>query len=238
VKESREDKVLENVIKNVKEKSSLLRESLRINYPLIGISLGKPPPLSLPKLNGRMEFCKMWNKAFKGESFFVAADNHNCLTGQYYLGLRKWKEGVCHFLVDEVHAFNSRIVNKYLDEAPILSDDKTRVMCISPLDNVKFVPDVILVRCNPEQAMLLLWSHSHNTGEVINGETGTAMCISLVIKPHLNKKPSFSIGDPGGRYIIGLSEREIVASVPFQLFNSMVETLQSRLEDWKGTNSA
>ena len=225
---------MEKNIKVLREKGDLIKELLKLNYFPIGVSLGKPPLSSLSKLGGKMEFCKMWKAAFEGESFFAMADNHNCLTGQYYLGLRKWKESVCRFLVDEVHAFSSQeVVNRYLQKTPILPGNKSRVICISPLENITFIPDIVLIRCNPEQAMLLLWSYSYNTGEVVNGETGTAMCISLVIKPYLNRKPSFSIGDPGGRYIVGLSEHEIVISIPFQLFNKMVETLKSRLENWK-----
>jgi len=230
---------LEKNIKNVREKGNLIKELLKINYPTVGISLGKSPPSRLSKLSGKMEFCKMWNTAFKGDSFFAMADNHSCLTGQYYLGLREWKESVCRFLVDKVHAFGSRkVVKRYLEKTLILPGNRSKVICISPLENIKFIPDIVLVRCNPEQAMLLLWNYSYNTGEIISGETGTAMCISLVIKPYLNKKPSFSVGDPGGRYIVGLSKHEIMVSIPFQLFNSMVETLQSRLEDWKGSDTS
>jgi len=229
---------LEKDIEIVRKKGNLIKELLKINYPPVGISLGKTPPFSFPKISGKMEFCKMWNLAFKGETFFAMADNHSCLTGQHYLGLREWKESICRFLVDKVHAFSSKdVVNRYLEKTPILPSDKSRVICISPLENITFIPDIILVKCNPEQAMLLLWSYSYNTGEIVNGETGTAMCISLVIKPYLSKKPSFSLGDPGGRYIVGLSEHELMVSIPFQLFNNMIETLQSRLEDWKGSDT-
>jgi len=226
---------LEKNIEIVREKGNLMKELLKLGYSPIGISLGKNPPSSLPKLGGKMEFCKMWKAAFKGESFYTMPNNHNCLTGQYYLGLREWKESVCRFLVDKVHAFGSQeIVNRYLEKVPILMSNESKVICISPLENITFIPDIVLVRCNPEQAMLLLWPYSYNTGDTVNGETGTAMCTSLVIKPYLNKKPSFSIGDPGGRYIVGLSGHEIVASIPLQHFNNMIETLQSHLEDWRG----
>jgi len=221
-------------IKILRKEGNLIKELLRINYPLVGLGFVETSPFGLSKLRGKMEFCKMWNVAFEGKSFFALPTNHNCLTGQYYLGLRQWKESACRFLVDKVHAFSPEVVKRYLEKTPILPGDKSKVICISPLDNITFIPDIILVRCTPEQAMLLLWSYSYRTGEIINGETGTAMCISLAIKPYLDRKPSFSIGDPGSRYLIGLSEQEIVVSIPFQLFGPMVETLQSRLKDWKG----
>jgi len=228
---------LEKSTEMLRKRGNLMKELLKISYPPIGISLGKTPPFGLPKLSERMEFCEMWKIAFKGGSFLAMANNHDCLTGQYYLGLRQWKQSVCKFLADKVHAFSSReVVKRYLEKTPILPGDKSKVICISPLENITFIPDIILVRCDPEQAMLLLWSYSHDTGEIVSGETGTAMCISLVIKPYLNKRPSFSIGDPGGRYIVGLSEHEIMVSVPFRHFNNIVETLRSRLEDWKGSN--
>jgi uncharacterized protein (DUF169 family) len=81
--------------------------------------------------------------------------------------------------------------------------------------------------------MVLVWAYSYNTGEPVLGATGTAMCRTLVIEPYLNGKPSFTIGDPGGRYIIGLKSEEIAVSIPYQHFDLMLTTLNSRINDWK-----
>lgn len=178
----------------------------------------------------------MWTKALKGEAFFVTADNHDCLTGEHYLGLRDWtdKEAVCRFLVDQVHAFRSKeVFEHYLAKFPMLKPGQAEVICIAPLERATFKPDMILVVCSPEQAMLLLWAYSYNTGEPVLGATGTAMCRTLVIEPYLNGKPSFTIGDPGGRYIMGLKSEEIGVSIPYQQFNSMITTLHSRIHEWK-----
>jgi uncharacterized protein (DUF169 family) len=161
-------------------------------------------------------------------------ENHSCITSQYYLGLKRWKGKVCRFLVDEVQAFCSySVVNKYLENVPKISKTKTRIICVAPLEKADFLPDLILLRCFPEQAMLFLWAYSYLTGEIVVGETGTAMCISLVIKPYLDEKPAFSLGDPGGRYILGLAENEVACVVPVQFLNKMVEILRLRLKDWK-----
>ena len=220
-----------------REKGTLLRRLLQLNYPPIAISLGKAPPSNLPKLQEKMEFCRTWAKALKGEAFFVTAENHDCFPGMHHLGLRDWsdKEAVCRFWVEKVHAFRSHsVVEKYISSLLSLKPEEARMICISPLEKASFEPDLVLVRCNPEQAMLLLWAYSYNTGELVYGNTGTAMCSTLVIRPYLTKKPSFTIGDPGGRYIVGLSGEEIMVSIPYSLFDVMVETLQLHLKDWKG----
>jgi len=218
-----------------KEKGIFLKKLLHLNYSPVAIILGRAPPSSLTKLKDKMEFCRMWAKAMKGEAFFVTAENHNCLPGLHHLGLRDWsdKEAVCRFWVEEVHAHSHSSVDKYVSSLPSLKPEEAGLICISPFEKASFEPDLVLVRCNPEQAMLLLWAYTYDTGELVYGHTGTAMCSTLVVRPYLTRKPSFSIGDPGGRYIVGLSREEIMASIPYQLFDSMFETIKSRLEDWK-----
>ena len=218
-----------------RRKGIFLRELLQLNYPPIAISLGRAPPSSLSRLKGKMEFCRMWAKAMNGEAFFVTAENHNCFPGIHHLGLHDWsdKEAVSRFWVEEVHTHSHNSVDKYISSLPSLKPEEAGLICISSLEKASFEPDLVLVRCNPEQAMLLLWAYTYNTGELVYGHTGTAMCSTLVVRPYLTKKPSFSIGDPGGRYIVGLSREEIMASIPYQLFDSMLKVLQSHLEDWK-----
>lgn len=214
----------------------LLGKLLQLDYPPIAISLGKAPTSGLPKLEGKMEFCRMWAEAQKGKAFFVTTENHNCFPGMHHLGLRDWsdKEAVSRFWVEEVHAYRSHsLVEKYVSSLPSLKPEEVGLICISPLEKASFQPDLILIRCSPEQAMLLLWSYSYNTGEIVHGETGTAMCQTLIVKAFLSKKPSFTIGDPGGRYIFGLASEEVMASIPYSLFDAMVETLQHHLKDWK-----
>jgi len=218
------------------EKSRLLSKLLQLKRRPIAISLNKKPPPDLPKLVGKMEFCKMWTKALEGEAFFATPENHDCLTGEHYLGFRDWtdKEAVCRFLVDQVHGFRSHeVFEKYITKFPMFKPGQVQTICIAPLEKISFEPDIILVVCNPEQAMLLLWTYSYNTGEPVLGATGTAMCRTLVIEPYLSGKPSFTIGDPGGRYIIGLKSGEITASIPYRQFDLMLTTLDSRINDWK-----
>ena len=183
-----------------------------------------------------MEFCKMWKRALNGEAFFATEDNHNCLTGRYYLGLsdENVREAVCDFLVDQVHAYESRkTVEKYLSEFPRLKPSQLKIACIAPLEAVSFKPEIIIVVCNAEQAMLLLWAYSYHKGEPVQGYTGTATCRSIFIEPYLTRKPTFSLSDLGGRYIMELSSDEIVVSIPAELLNSIVKTLNIRISDWK-----
>jgi len=212
-----------------------LRDFLNLAYAPIAIGLGKTPPSNIAQLEGKMEFCRMWAEAQEGKAFFATAGNHGCFPGMYHLGLHgeSNKEAICRFWVDQVYAFSRNAVEKYVASLPHLNSELASLICISPLEKACFEPDIVLLRCNPEQAMLLLWAYSYNTGEVVQGETGTAMCSTLVIKPYLNKKPSFTIGDPGGRYIIGLAKEEVMVSIPYSLYDTMLKTLKLRLQDWK-----
>jgi uncharacterized protein (DUF169 family) len=220
---------------NRKEERVSLKNLINLQYAPIAINLGRIPPPDLPQLEGKMEFCRMWTEAQKGKAFFVTAENHDCFPGMYHLGLRgeSEKEAVCRFWVERVYAYSHSAVKKYAANVPHLNRNLVGVICMSPLEKAVFEPDLVIIRCRPEQAMHLLWAYSHNTGETVQGETGTAMCSTLVVKPYLNKKPSFSVGDPGGTYIVGLAEEELLVSVPYNLYYTMIKTLQLHIQDWK-----
>ncbi|MEM3597091.1 MAG: DUF169 domain-containing protein [Candidatus Bathyarchaeia archaeon] len=220
---------------NWKIQGTFLKSVLELKFPAVAISFGKEPMSDLQKLAGKMEFCRMWAEAQKGKSFFATPENHNCLTGTYHLGIRNEtvRKDVCRFWVEQVYAYSSGAVKKYVTALPHLNRKLASLICLAPLEEATFQPDLILVRCTPEQAMLLLWSYSYNTGEVVQGETGTAMCQTLIVKPLLQDKPSFSIGDPGGTYGVGLSSGELMVSLPYPLLAKMTKTLQQYIKYWK-----
>lgn len=223
---------------NCEEQGALLKELLNLKYCVVAVGLGREPH-GVRRLEGRMEFCRMWAEAQKGKAFFATAENHSCLPGEFHLGLRDEavKEQVCRFWVEDVYAYSPTAVKKYVAGLMHLPHEKASVICLAPLERAVFQPDLVLVRCNPKQAMLLLWSYAYDTGEVVQGETGNAMCQTLVVKPYLQNKPSFSTGDPGGTHGVGLLSGELMVSVPYSLFKNMITALQHHIKDWKSENS-
>lgn len=222
-------------MRNTKHQGVILKNALWLKFPAVAISFGKEPPSDLQKLDSKMEFCRMWAEAQKGKSFFVTPENHSCSTGTYHLGLRNEdvREEVCRFWIEQVYAYSQDAVKKYVASLSHLNRELVSLICLAPLEKATFQPDLILVRCTPEQAMLLLWSYTYNTGETVQGETGTAMCQTLIVKPLLQGKPSFSIGDPGGTYGVGLSSDELMVSLPYSLLAMMIKTLKQYIENWK-----
>lgn len=105
---------LSDIVRDFKERCRQLIELLQLKRPPIAIGVNKTRPRSLTKLYGKMAFCRMWKRALDGEAFFATADNHDCLTGGYYLGLigENAGEAVCNFLVNQVRAFKSREMSK------------------------------------------------------------------------------------------------------------------------------
>lgn len=218
-----------------REQYMLLTSLLKLKHSPVAVSFGKETSSKLQKLEGKMAFCQMWSEAQKGKSFFVTPENHDCLTGKYHLGLcnETVKEQVCRFWVEQVYAYSANVIKKYMTELLHLNSKLVSLICLAPLEKATFQPDLVLVRCTPEQAMLLLWSYAYNTGEVVQGETGTAMCQTLIVKTLLKNRPFFSIGDPGGTYGVGLSSEELMVSLPHLLLKDMIKTLQHHIKDWK-----
>lgn len=147
-----------------KDENTILKDLLNLEHAPIAISLGRVPPVNLPRLKGKMEFCMMWAEAQKGNAFFVTAENHDCFPGMYHLGLRGEddKEAVCRFWVEQVYAYSRDTVEKYVATLPHLKREMVSLICISSLEKASFEPDLVLVRSDPEQAMLL-YGHTPTT---------------------------------------------------------------------------
>jgi uncharacterized protein (DUF169 family) len=98
---------------------------------------------------------------------------------------------------------------------------------ISPLTRSKIVPDVILVFCNPAQAMRLIQAQLYNEGGVLEftaaGRAGS--CHEGVIKTFLTNKPQLVILGNGDRVWGGAQDDEILFSIPVSSIKSIIDGL-------------
>ena len=99
---------------------------------------------------------------------------------------------------------------------------------ISPLTRSKVVPDVILVFCNPAQAMRLIQAYLFNEGGILEftaaGRAGS--CHEGVIKTYLTNKPQLVILGNGDRVWGGAQDDEVLFSIPSSKIESMINGLK------------
>ena len=100
---------------------------------------------------------------------------------------------------------------------------------ISPLTRTKVLPDVILVFCNPAQAMRLIQAYLYNEGGVLEftaaGRAGS--CHEGVIKTFLTNEPQLVILGNGDRVWGGSQDDEVLFSIPSTKIESIVDGIKS-----------
>lgn len=100
---------------------------------------------------------------------------------------------------------------------------------ISPLTRSKILPDVILVYCNPAQAMRLIQAYLYNEGGVLEftaaGRAGS--CHEGVIKTFLTDKPQLVILGNGDRVWGGAQDDEVLFAIPSSKIESILDGLKS-----------
>lgn len=100
---------------------------------------------------------------------------------------------------------------------------------MSPLTRTKILPDVILVFCNPAQAMRLIQAYLYNEGGIMEftaaGRAGS--CHEGVIKTFLTDKPQLIILGNGDRVWGGAQDDEVLFAIPSSKINSILDGLET-----------
>ena len=127
-----------------------------------------------------------------------------------------------------LYSHSEEIAEKWTKQLKILPKSYLGII-ISPLTRSKIIPDVILIFCNPAQAMRLIQAHLYYEGGVLEfsaaGRGGS--CHDGVIKTFLTHKPQLVILGNGDRVWGGAQDDEVLFSIPSYKLNSLIDGLKS-----------
>jgi uncharacterized protein (DUF169 family) len=178
--------------------------------------------------------CGYWRRAASGETFFTVADDHKrCPVGAHthhvplspaeqeeLMGLVQTMVDLSYLKMEEVPAIPTR-------QTPL------QVAVYSPLANAPVKPDVVLVRGNARQLMLLAEA-AQAAGVAADGATlGRPTC--AVIPAAINaQRTAASFGCVGNRVYTGADENEAYYAIP----GSQLEAVEARLATIVKANDA
>jgi uncharacterized protein (DUF169 family) len=194
---------------------SSLAELLSLTSPPISITFTAAPPAGVPHVSaGEPAGCGYWRRAAAGEVFFTVADDHKrCPVGahthnvplspseqQELMGLVKTMVELSYLKMEEVPQIATR-------KAPL------QVAVYAPLSDAPVPPDVVLVRGNARQLMLLAEA-AQAAGVAGTGATmGRPTC--AVLPEAINSdRTAASFGCVGNRVYTGADETEAYFAVP------------------------
>ncbi|HEU5059687.1 MAG TPA: DUF169 domain-containing protein [Kofleriaceae bacterium] len=214
---------------------SALTQLLGLSAPPVAISFRDAPPHGVARVaTGEPAGCGYWRRAAAGEVFYTIADDHKgCPVGAHthhvplsadeekdLMGLVGTMVGLEYLTMEDVPRIPTR-------PAPL------QVAVYAPLDSAPVAPDLVLVRGNPRQLMLLAEA-AQAAGIAAAGPTlGRPTC--SVIPEALNSgRTAASFGCIGNRVYTAVPDGEAYFAIP----GPALAALEERLTVMVGANRA
>jgi uncharacterized protein (DUF169 family) len=196
----------------------------------VGVKFLRTKPRGIKRLDKVLDFCEMLVEAQNDSTFYVTVENFTCI-GPLILGMvesdpvfESGRVGPKLEIFKDAHA--NRRIYKLI---PKLAKDTVNYVAFSPLDELSFEPDVLIITADSNQAEIIMRAYSYSTGNMwyVKG-TPVAACAWLYIYPHVSGElnfmmPAFSFGMRSRRLF---PEGLLLISIPRDLLPSIVKNLQ------------
>lgn len=195
----------------------------------VGVKFLRTKPDGIRRLDNMLDFCEMLVEAQNGSTFYAAKENFTCIIGPLILGM-----------VDSDPIFESGRVGPKLEIfrdaranrgiyqiVPRLAKGAAKYVAFSPLDQLSFKPDVLIITANLSQIEILLRAMSYSTGKMWSNKGTVVMgCAWLYIYPYLSGELNLTLPSFGMRARNLFPEGLLPVSIPWDLFTSLMRNLQ------------
>jgi uncharacterized protein (DUF169 family) len=174
--------------------------------------------------------CAIVHRAEQGQRVFVDAGAHDCLVGQYHLGLLSHADAgslICdgEYLTMAQGFFTpvAAKINKHTSHT--LPGGALRAIAAAPLADLPPDAPLDLLVCitDVQRAMQLAGAASVREGTFPHGELGPSSCSSLFAAPWLTGNTVFALGEGGGRGFNQVASSEMFIAIPAHHLNYVVE---------------
>jgi uncharacterized protein (DUF169 family) len=213
------------------KEAAQLQELLELKSPPIAISFLSEPPQGMARVSAAAPSgCTYWKLAAEGQTFYTsAADHYGCPIGSYTHGVElppaQGKE------LEEMIGTMVGLSYLKMEEVPTIPrrEDPFGVAVYARLADAPFDPDVVIVRGNAKQMMLL--SEAINVAGV-GGNSGimgrpTCAMIPAVLK---TQQSALSLGCIGNRVYNDLGDEELYFAMPGLTLPSNLDRLSVIIE--------
>ena len=205
-----------------------LQDLLGLKAPPVSITFRQSAPDRIPRVaSAGPSGCSYWKRAAEGQTFYTeAADHCNCPIGAYTHGV-----DMPAAQMQELQGVVSTMVSLgYIrgEEVPSIPrrEERFGVAIFAPLADATEAPDVVLVRGNPKQLMLLeeaaLAAGVRGAAPVMGRPTCAA--VPLVLR---TQQSVASLGCIGNRVYTELGDDEFYSALPGKHIAAVVEKLET-----------
>jgi uncharacterized protein (DUF169 family) len=203
-----------------------LQTLLGMDQKPVAVTYRATPPDGVPRVDSTgPSGCSYWKRAAAGERFYTeAADHYNCPIGAYThrVDLPDAKAQELQVLVETMVGL------EYirLEEVPQIPRRSAPfgVAIYAPLGAAPLPPDVVLVRGNARQMMLLTEAAGLAGVPISQGLMGRPTCAALPAAMESNQLTA-SVGCIGNRVYTDLADDEMYFALPGAHLSAIVEKL-------------
>ena len=187
-------------------------------------------PDGIPKIGEKLRHCAMVQKAAQGATFYATVEEESCKGGAGAIGLMKMPEKVnTGEMYHSLGRFSTlgaskRTVNAIPKIEPIMN-----AIAYAPLETAPYDPDVVVIICNPQQAMQLAQAIVYTLGGRIEADFAgvQSICADAVAGPYTTKKPNITLGCSGSRKNADIKPDEVIFGLNGENIGCVVNALVS-----------
>jgi uncharacterized protein (DUF169 family) len=188
---------------------------MNLNHVPVAVAFLAVPPAGLPHVDRALPAgCSYWKHAADGHAFYtMPADHENCPVGAFTHGVT-----LAPAKAQELQSLVGMMIElQYLrsDEVAGIPHRQQPMQCVAyaPLDRASFAPDVIIVRGNVRQIMLVAEAARAAGVSDSSAAMGRPAC-AMIPQAMTASGAVTSLGCIGNRVYTGLADDELYFTIP------------------------
>jgi uncharacterized protein (DUF169 family) len=220
-------------MKSLKQDLSIFNK-IKFEKPSVGVKFlfFRPEGIEQLPLDKNLSFCEMLKEAQQSKTpFYFGKENNETCVGKILLGMEDMEPFAESGQIGaRLEIFQEPRANYiFYQYVPKFEKDIVNYVAFSPIDQLTFEPDVLIITATPSQAEIVMRAMSYSTGELYNSKTTPVMgCAWLYIYPYQSGKVNFLIPEMihgmKGRKLF--AEESILISIPYQWIPIITQNLQ------------
>ena len=216
------------ISQKIKDNLGLEKSPVAIKFVLREKNL----PEGVSKIEDNIRHCEMVQKASHGDIFYATSEEEMCKGGSAAVGLQepleKAKTGEFYMTLGRFSSIGS--AKRTVDAIPKI-DPMMYALVYAPLEKANFDPDVVVVICNPAQALKLAQALIYTSGGRIGADFSgiQSICADVVAGPFLSGTPNFTLGCSGSRQYADIKEDEVIVGLNGENIGFVVNALENMI---------
>ncbi|KKH49530.1 hypothetical protein EO95_18185 [Methanosarcina sp. 1.H.T.1A.1] len=222
-------------LKEINNYGQEMLECLKLKTSPVAVKLipkGEKVPEGIEKVDEAMRHCQLVDRVRRtGEEFYTLGEDQMCKGGAGAMGLGALPPKVAsgEFYYKGLKQFSTQgAARRTIEMVPTLTPNSTEAVLYAPLEKTTFMPDVVVVICNPKQIMLLTQAYMYKTGGRLEASFAgkQSLCSDGVVQAYKEGKIGVTVGCSGSRAYTEIADEEMIMGIPVELLPDVIAGLR------------